>query len=103
LVRLFGGRNKDASKKEMDKGVLALGGRNFEEKHNNQIVIGGRGGRDVEEEVRPVWGAGGDAIASIWSAIRTTKKNEIIIHPGLRWPPIDCFTPNNQPKKSRSV
>ncbi len=43
----------------MDKGVLALGGQNFEEKHNNQIVIGIRGGRDVEEEVRPMWSAGG--------------------------------------------
>jgi hypothetical protein len=30
LVRLFGGRNKGTSKKEMDKGVLALGGQNFE-------------------------------------------------------------------------
>jgi hypothetical protein len=54
LVRLFGGQNKDASKKEMDEGVLALGGQNFEEKHNNQTVICGRSGRDVEEEARPV-------------------------------------------------
>ncbi len=48
------GQNKDASKKEMDEGVLALGGQNFEEKHNNQIVICGRSGRDVEEEAGPV-------------------------------------------------
>jgi hypothetical protein len=54
LVRLFRGRNEGTSKKEMDKGVLALGGRNFELKHNNQIVIDGRGGRDVEEEARLV-------------------------------------------------
>jgi hypothetical protein len=54
LVRLFGGQNKDVSKKEMDEGVLTLGGQNFEEKHNNQIVICGRSGRDVEEEARPV-------------------------------------------------
>jgi hypothetical protein len=61
----------------MDKGVWALGGQNFEVKHNNQIVIGGRGGRDVEEEVRPVWSVGGDAIASIWATIRTTKKTNL--------------------------
>ncbi len=65
LVCLFGGRNEGTSKKEMDKGVFALDGQNFEKKNNNQIVIGGRGGRDVEEEARPVWSAGGDAIASI--------------------------------------
>jgi hypothetical protein len=31
------------------------------------------------------------------------KKKQVIIQPGLRRPPIDRFTPNNQPKKSRSV
>jgi hypothetical protein len=70
----LGAGMKAHQKKEVDKGVLALGGQNFEYKHNNQIVIGGRGGRDVEEEVRPVWSVGGDAIALIWVAIRTTKK-----------------------------
>ena len=30
------------------------------------------------------------------------EKNEIIIHLGLQWPPIDQFTHNNQPKKSWS-
>jgi hypothetical protein len=87
----------------MDKGVLAFGGQNFEEKHNNQTVIGGCGGRDVEEEARLVWSAGGDNIASIWVAIQTTKKKQIMIHPGLRRLLINCFTPNNQPKMSRSV
>ncbi len=53
----------------MDKGVLALGGRHLIGRHNNQIVIGGHGGRDVEEEAWPAWSAGGDAIASIWVAI----------------------------------
>ncbi len=46
----------------MDEGVLALDGQNFEEKHNNQIGICGCSGRDVEEEARPVWSTGGDAI-----------------------------------------
>ena len=32
LVHLFWGENEDASKKERDRGVLALGGQNFEEK-----------------------------------------------------------------------
>jgi hypothetical protein len=40
-----------------------------------------------------------DVIASIWAAIRTMKKiNKIIIYPGLRQPPNDHFTCNNQPK-----
>jgi hypothetical protein len=30
LVCLFGGQNEGTLKKEMDKGVLALGGQNFE-------------------------------------------------------------------------
>jgi hypothetical protein len=30
LVHLFGGQNGGTLKKEMDKGVLALGGQNFE-------------------------------------------------------------------------
>jgi hypothetical protein len=29
------------------------------------------------------------------------EKNETIIHLGLRWPSIDYFTNNNQPKKIR--
>jgi hypothetical protein len=77
LVCLFGGWNEGTLKKEMDKGVLALGGQNFEYKHNNQIVIGSRGRRDVKEEARPVWSAGGDAITLIWVAIRTTKEKNI--------------------------
>ncbi len=48
--------------------------------------------------VLSVWGG---VIASIWAAIRTMKKNEIILHLGLRWPSIDYFTHNNQPKKIR--
>jgi hypothetical protein len=73
LVCLFRGRNEGTSKKEMDKGVLALGGQNFELKHTNQIVIGGHGRRDVKEEARLVWSTGGDTIASILVAIQTTK------------------------------
>jgi hypothetical protein len=101
LVRLFGRRNEDASIKKRGNGASALGGRNFEGKSNNQIGFGGRGGRDVGEEVRLVLSMWGDVIASIWAAIRTMKKNEIIIHLGLRWPSIDYFTHNNQPKKIR--
>jgi hypothetical protein len=78
---------------------LALGGQNFEGKSNNQIGVGGHGGRDVGEEARLVWSMWGDVIASIWGAIQMMKKNKIIIHLGLRWPSIDYFTHNNQPKK----
>ncbi len=79
---------------------MALGGQNFEGKSNNQIGVGGRGGRDVGEEAWLVWSMWGYVIALIWAAIRTTKK-KIIIHLGLRWPSIDYFTHINQPKKIR--
>ena len=48
-----------AHKKLRDKGVLALGGRHLIGRHNNQIGVGGRGGRDSGEEARggeSVWG-----------------------------------------------
>ncbi len=54
---------------------MALGGQHFEGKHNNQIGVGGRGGRDVGEEARLVWSVWGDVIASIWAAIQRTEKN----------------------------
>jgi len=39
----------------------------------------------------------GALIALIWAEIQM-KKNEIIIHCGLRWPRTDEFSHNNQPK-----
>jgi hypothetical protein len=57
---------------------LALGGQHFEGKHNNQIGVGGRGGRDAGEEARMVWSVWGDIIASIWAAIQRTKKPKIL-------------------------
>ncbi len=94
------GENKDASKKEMDEGVLALGGQNCEETHNNQIVICGRSGRDVEEKAWPVWSTGGDAITSIWVAIRRTKKNEIIITVALDGQRLIVLYPTTNQKRA---
>ncbi len=56
--------------------ALALDGRHLIGRYNNQIGFGNRGRRDVGEEVPPGWSMWGDVMASIWVAIRTTKKNE---------------------------
>jgi hypothetical protein len=58
----------------MGNGALALGGRNFEGKSNNQLGVGGRGGRDVEEEARLVWSMWGGVNALIWVSILTMKQ-----------------------------
>ncbi len=57
---------------------MALGGQHFEGKHNNQIGVGSRGGRDAGERARPVWSMWGEVIALIWAAIRRTKKPKIL-------------------------
>jgi hypothetical protein len=44
---------------------------------NNQIGVGGRGGRDVGEEARLVWSVWGEVIASILAAIQTMKKTKL--------------------------
>ena len=45
-------------------------------KHNNQIVVGDRGRRDVGEEVRQVGGAQGKRDTIVWAEIRMTKKQK---------------------------
>jgi len=57
-------------------------------KHNNQIVVGDHGRREVGEEVQQVGGAQGKRDTIVWAEIQMTKKQNII-HPGLRWPLID--------------
>ncbi len=50
----LGGGMKANQEKKGDKGVSALGGCNLIERHNNQIGVGGRGGKDYGEEA--CWG-----------------------------------------------
>ena len=54
LVPLFGAPKRDPSKNREMGRDLALGGRRSIMKNNNQLVVGVRGGIDVQEEAR--WG-----------------------------------------------
>jgi hypothetical protein len=72
----LGGEIKTTSKNGKEHGASALGGRHLIGRHNNQIGVGNHGSRDVREEVPPGWSVWGDVSASIWAAIRTTKKKQ---------------------------
>jgi hypothetical protein len=55
LVPLVGMPNKDASKNREGEGSLALGGRRWVIRHNNQPIVGGSNRRDDGEDARPGW------------------------------------------------
>jgi hypothetical protein len=61
-------------------------------KHNNQIVVGHHGRRDVEEEAQPLGSVWGPVTALIRAEIQTTTKIKNIIHLGLRGPLFDNET-----------
>ena len=50
MVPLFGAPKQPPSKNREKDGALALGGRHSPMTHNDQLGVGGRGGRDVGEE-----------------------------------------------------
>ena len=52
LDALFGAPKQTPSKNREKDGALALGGCCLTMTHNNQLGVGGRGGRDVGEEAR---------------------------------------------------
>ncbi len=59
LVPFFETLDEDASKNREGDGSLALGGCRLVVRHNNQLVVGGRDGRDDGEDAQPglsVWG-----------------------------------------------
>ncbi len=57
---------------------MALGGQHFEGKHNNQIGVGGRGGRDAGEEARPVWRVWGTLSLRYGQQFEAQKKPKIL-------------------------
>ncbi len=59
LVPLVGTMNEDALKIKEGGGSLALGGRRWVLRHNNQRIVGGSDGRDDGEDVQPGWSVRG--------------------------------------------
>ena len=66
--------------------------------NNNQPDSGWSGRGDVRVEVPWARSAWGDAITLYGASNGTAKRNRNEIHHGLKWPPIDQFTHNSQPK-----
>jgi hypothetical protein len=55
LVPLVGTPNKEASKNREGDRSLALGGRRWVVRHNNQPIVSGSKRRDDGEDARPGW------------------------------------------------
>ena len=59
LVPLVGTTNTDALKIKEGDGSLALGGRRWVLRHNNQLIVGGSNMMDDGEDARLGWGVWG--------------------------------------------
>ncbi len=55
LVPLVGTQNKDASKNREGDGSLALSGRHWIVRHNNQPIVSCSNRKDDGEDARPGW------------------------------------------------
>ena len=65
---------------------------------NNQHGVGGSDKGDVRAEARWAGSVWGDLVSLFGASNRATKINKHEIHHGLRWPPPNEYTHNNQPK-----
>ncbi len=76
---------------------MALGSQHFDRKHNNQIGVGGRGGRDAGEEARPVWSVWGTLSLRYGQQFEGQKKPKKLYTVALdgRWL-INLHTTTNQ-------
>jgi hypothetical protein len=74
LVPLVGMPNKDASKNREGEGSLAIGGRRWVIKHNNQPIVGGSDRRDDGEDARPGWSVWGGVFLISGRRIERQKK-----------------------------
>jgi hypothetical protein len=63
LVPLVGMPNKDASKHREGDGSLALGGRHWVVRHNNQPIVCGRDRMYDGEDARPGWSVRGGGVS----------------------------------------
>ncbi len=101
LIPLVRMPNIDASKHREGGRSLALGGRRWVIRHNNQPIVSGSDRRDDGEDARPGWSIWGGWFSDFVMANWTTKKiTKIKFDGGLRWPPFDILSPNNQPRKT---
>ena len=90
MVPLFGALKHNPSKNRERGRTLALGGFRLIMANNNQPKVGSSSRLDVISERVGVGSTGGCMVQSFGAANK--------IHRGLRWPPIDAFVLNNQPK-----
>jgi hypothetical protein len=82
--------------REMGGGGLALGGCRFINIFNNQMEVGVWGRRCIEHDLMPGWNMRGGVIFSFGAVNCLMKQKKI--HCGLRRPPFQIFSHNNQPK-----
>jgi hypothetical protein len=68
LVPLVGTLNEDASKNREGGGSLALGGRRWVVRHNNQPIVGSSDRRDDGEDARPGWSVWGGCFSYFGTA-----------------------------------
>ncbi len=68
LVPLVRMTKEDASKIKEGDGSLALGGRHWVLRHNNQPIVGGSIRRDDREDVRPGWSVRGGCFSYFGAA-----------------------------------
>ncbi len=90
LVPLFGAPNRDPSKNREMEGELTLGGCCQVATHNNQPKVGGRGRRDVGEEVQAGSSEWWGHCPIVWGDNLSDEKR-YEIHCGLRQPPINVI------------
>ena len=68
-------------------------------RHKNQLIVGGIDGRDDGEDAWPGWSVLGGLFFSFQGGELNDEKNyNIKYDKGLRWPPFNIFSLNNQPK-----
>ncbi len=102
LVPLVGMPNKDASKNREGDGSSALGGCRLVLRRNYQLIVGGSDRRDDGEDAQPGWSIWGGVFLLFWGSKLNDKKNtKIKYDKGLRWPPFDILSRNNQPETRR--
>jgi hypothetical protein len=94
--------NEDASNNREGDGSSTLGGCRLVVRHNNQLIVGGSNRMDDGEDVRLGWSVWGGLFSYFGAANWMTQKIiKIKYDEGLRWPPFNIFTHNNQPKTCR--
>ncbi len=68
-------------------------------RHNNQPIVDGSNRRDDGEDVRLGWSVWGVVFFLFRGGKLNDKKiTKIKYNEGLRWPPFDILSCNNQPK-----